>query len=410
MNPTILTGATGFLGGHLLAALLERGEQVLVLGRAAGGRSLAARIASLLDWFGLGHHEVETLEVDLAEPRCGLAGDRYRALCARAGPFIHCASDTRFSERRRPEIVATNVYGLGHVLDLFADSRAPFFHYVSTAYVAGRTNAHCPEALVDGEHEFANVYEETKAHAERVVAARCRRAGLPYTILRPSVVYGHSRTGRSTRFNALYHPVKSLAYLKEIYLNDLSIGGLSARALGIKQLESGVMRLPLRVFVAHRGRLNLIPIDYFVSAVLRILETAEDGAIYHLTSDAPTTLDEVARYCQDFLRLEGIEIIEGEPNGTPLSPPEELFRKFVGPYLPYLADTRSFDRRHTDQATGGLRPPPLSYEIFERCMQYAMSVDWGFGEAQAPAAAPCSTGVPVQISGQARLPQANHQQ
>ena len=39
----ILTGATGFLGGHLMAALLQRGERLVILGRASAGASLADR-------------------------------------------------------------------------------------------------------------------------------------------------------------------------------------------------------------------------------------------------------------------------------------------------------------------------------------------------------------------------------
>ncbi|MFA6109132.1 MAG: SDR family oxidoreductase [Candidatus Latescibacterota bacterium] len=375
----ILTGATGFLGGHLMAALLERGDRVVVLGRASEGRSLADRIAGHLAWFGLSARgdQVETAEADLRQPRCGLAEDRYRALCARAGPVVHCASDTRFSERRRQEITETNVHGLRRILDLAADSRTPFFHYVSTAYVAGKTSGRCPEELVAC-GDFANVYEETKAHAEREVAARCQRDGLPYSIIRPSIVYGDSRSGRSTRFNALYHPVKSLAILREIYLNDLaSQGGEKARACGIALERGGVLRLPLRVFVGRRGHLNLIPIDYFVSAVECILERAEAGAIYHLTSDSPITLGDLAGYCQSFLKIAGIEIIEGSSGETPLNPPEALFQKFLEPYLPYLADARSFDRRHANRATCGLKPPEFSYDIFERCMSYAISVSWG---------------------------------
>ncbi len=377
----ILTGATGFLGGHLMAALLARGDRLVILGRASGGRSLADRIRDLLGWFGLGDGSgrIETVEADLQRPRCGLEKRRYEALCAHAGPIIHCASDTRFSELKREEITETNLRGLQRIVELAVDSRAPFFHYVSTAYAAGKMSGCCPEELACTS-DFFNVYEETKSRAEREVAARCRREGLRYTIIRPSIVYGDSRSGRSTRFNALYHPVKSLAYLREIYLNDLqNHGGQKARSCGMSLQCGDVLRLPLRVFLVRRGRVNLVPVDYFVSAVERILEHGESGAIYHPTSDSPRTIDDLAAYCQSFLKIEGIEIIEGPPNGTPLNPPEALFQKFIEPYLPYLADTRTFDRRQANRATFGLEPPEFSYDVFERCMSYAVSVDWRDG-------------------------------
>jgi nucleoside-diphosphate-sugar epimerase len=380
----ILTGATGFLGGHLMAALLARGKRVVILGRASEDSSLSDRISSLLAWFDLGDRRdrVEIVEADLRRPRCGLEKDGYHALCAQAGPIIHCASDTRFSERKRQEITETNLHGLERILDLAVDSQAPFFHYVSTAYVAGKLTGCCPEELVYV-GDFANVYEETKARAEQEVAARCKRDGLCYTIIRPSIVYGDSRSGRSTRFNALYHPVRSLACIREIYLNDLqNQGGKKARDCGIVLEDGAVLRLPLRLLLARRGHLNLIPIDYFVTAVESILEHREAGAIYHLTSDLPKTIEDLAAYCQSFLKIQGIEIVEGPPNGIPLNPPEALFQKFMEPYLPYLTDTRTFDRRQANRATLGLEPPEFSYDVFERCMNYAVSVNWGNQRSQ----------------------------
>ena len=377
----ILTGATGFLGGHLMAALLQRGERLVILGRASAGVSLADRIGRLLRWFGLDDRgdQIETAESDLIQPRCGLSRPRYEALCAMGASIIHCAADTRFSERNRRAITAANVEGLKGILDLAADSHAPFFHHVSTAYVAGRCSGICPEQLVHS-GEFNNVYEETKARAEQEVAVRCGREGLAYTIIRPSIVYGDSRSGRSTCFNALYHPVRSLSCIRDIYLDDIRYrGGHKARACGIALRDGGVVRLPLRVFLSRRGHVDLIPVDYFVSAVMTILQHAESGAIYHLTSDAPTTIDDLAAYSQAFLRVDGIEVVDGSSNGVPLTPPEALFQRFVEPYLPYLADTRRFDRRQAIRATAGLTPPALTYEIFERCMSYAMGVDWGNG-------------------------------
>jgi nucleoside-diphosphate-sugar epimerase len=385
--PVILTGATGFLGGHLMAGLLERGRRLVLLGRAREETSFAERVTRLLAWFGLEHRsgQIETVEADLLEPACGLPRPLRAALCAQAGPIIHCAADTRFSERNRREITATNVHGLRGILNLAAASRASFFHYISTAYVAGRTSGCCSEQLVRTS-DFTNVYEETKARAEHEVAAHCAREGLAHTIIRPSIVYGDSRTGRSTRFTALYYPVKSLLCLRDIYLDDIRHhGGKKAQACGILLEDGGVLRLPLRIFLARRGQVNLIPIDYFVAAVMSILERAEAGTVYHLTSESPTTIDDLGAYSQAFLKVAGLEIIDGPPNGARLTPPEALFQRFIEPYLPYLADTRSFDRRHARRATVGLNPPELTYEVFERCMGYAMSVNWGNG-GQAPAA------------------------
>lgn len=379
----VLTGATGFLGGHLMAALLERGDRLVVLGRPAKGLPLRERISRYLDWLGQSHRSdrVETVESDFLRPFCGLSPARYEALRSRAWPIIHSASDTRFTELRRREITDANVHSLKGILGLAEDSRAPFFHYVSTAYAAGIGQTHCPERpAVSG--EFANVYEETKAQAEREVVALCTRLSIPYTLIRPSIVYGDSRTGRSTRFNALYFHVRSLQLIRDIYLNDIRTNnGRKSREHGAALDDNGVLHLPLRVVLPRRGSLNLVPVDYFVSATLAILDTAKDGFVYHLTSPHSKDLEELAAYCESFLKIKGLDFRYGPPNGASFSPPEALLNRFIEAYRPYLADTRRFDRDHTDAATGGLQVPELTYENFKRCMDYAVGVEWDAGHA-----------------------------
>lgn len=375
----VLTGATGFLGSHLLAALIQQGYRVAVLGRSSAAASLSVRISTLLEWFGLQQlaNRVETFESDFLRPLCGLSPDSYQELCARKGQIIHCCSDTRFGEQIRRESVAANVESLAEIITLARNSSAPWLHYVSTAYAAGTSSSYCPEEAVSGTG-FVNVYEETKARAEEEISRECRKQGTPYTIIRPSIVYGDSRTGRANRFNALYSHVKSLYYLKEIYLNDLRHhGGAKAGACGISLDEQGVLRLPLRVAVARTGRVNLIPVDYFVAATLAIMGKPLSGGIYHLTSDKPKTLEELASYCETFLNIRGIDITCSPPPCGTMTPPEALFNRFIEPYLPYLADNRSFERRRTIAATRGLQPPDFTYDIFARCMAYAVSANWG---------------------------------
>jgi hypothetical protein len=71
-------------------------------------------------------------------------------------------------------------------------------------------------------------------------------------------------------------------------------------------------------------------------------------------------------------------VITGEPGSeNTRNPAEELFDHFIKPYVPYISDNRVFIRKNTDRITHGTLPPDLSYEIFERCMDYAVSVDWG---------------------------------
>lgn len=375
-----LTGATGFLGSHLMDALVRKGRSLVILGRRREGMSLADRVDALLAWFDVKGRGalVETVEVDLLEPRLGLERHQYDALCGKVSEIIHCASDTRFSERSRREATETNVHALPGIIRLAKDSAARYFHYVSTAYVSGPGPA--PEAPILS-RTFSNVYEETKAEAERQVAARCSLQATPFTIVRPSIVYGDSVTGRSNRFNALYYHIRALLLIRDIYLNDIrEHGGRKSREIDVHLDPEGILHLPLRIFLARRGHVNLIPVDYFVAVMLSVLESPRSGRIYHITSDAPRTTGDLAAYCERFLRIRGIETVYGEgQNGGVQNPPEEIFNKLVRPYLPYLSDTRSFDRTNTKSLAAGLSAPDLTYDVFERCMRYAVGADWGNG-------------------------------
>ncbi len=384
-----LTGATGFLGSHLMAGLIRAGHRVVVLGRSRNGTGLADRVDALLDWFGLEscRERIDAVEVDLLEPRLGLSRRRYDTLCPLTAGIIHCASDTRFSERCRRESMDINVAGLHGIVTLARDAGAGCFHYVSTAYVCPTSPSLCAEVPA-GPRAFANVYEEMKTLAEAEVAALCSRHAVPYTIVRPSIVYGDSATGRSNRFNALYYHVRALQLIRDIYLNDIEHhGGLRSRGAGIHLDDEGTLHLPLRIFIPRRGQVNLIPVDHFVAVMAEILGDPRTGTIYHVTSDAPRTTEELAGYCERFLRIRGIELVCGEEmDRTVQNPAEEVFNKLVKPYLPYLADTRRFDRRNTAKLTAGLSTPEMTYAVFERCMRYAVSVNWGSTNGRPPGA------------------------
>ncbi len=98
-----LTGATGFLGSHIMASLLERRYQVIILGRSTKAETLRQRISKLMRWFGIEESIVhpDTVDIDFSKPLIGIPEAKYKELCAMADQIIHCASDTNFSERKR---------------------------------------------------------------------------------------------------------------------------------------------------------------------------------------------------------------------------------------------------------------------------------------------------------------------
>lgn len=376
----VLTGATGFLGAFLMVAFLERGYNVTVLGRSKMDISLSDRLLHLVRWFNIPDpgERLCSIEADFSKRHLGLNDEVYGHLCAAAGKIIHCASDTSFTESSRVRVMATNVNSLPALLEFAADAQTEQLYYVSTAYASGMCEGLCLETPITSKC-FTNVYEESKAQAEGLISRYCENHGVPLSILRPSIVYGHSKTGKSLKFNALYFPVKSLSYIREIFVKDIiDQGGKRSRQWGISLDNDGILHLPLTVYLPNRGSVNLIPIDYFVEAALGIIEHPGSSGIYHITSDNPPDMATLIEYSERFLGVRGIHALWGQAQRNPTpNPAEELLDRFIEPYRPYLSDRRIFDRSRTENITSGLSSPPFTYAIYERCMNYAVACDWG---------------------------------
>jgi len=380
-NPVIaLTGATGFLGSHLMAGMITKGYNIIVFGRPAKNESLKERIFRLLKWFGVDSmsDQVTCIDTDLSQDNLGISAGEYSRLCSVVDSVIHCASDTSFSESKREKVMAANINNLKGILEFSKNSHVNFFHYISTAYVAGTGVTYCKETLSSAK-TFTNVYEESKAAAENIISRFCDKNNIPISIIRPSIVYGNSQTGRSLKFNALYFPVRSAQFIRDIYLNDLmNNGGLKASKNGVFIDNEGYLFLPLKIYLPYEGDINIIPVDYFVNTTIKIIENCSIYGIYHLTNPYRTTMKILAKYYEQLMKVRGMEIIYGPmPNDLLRNPAEGLFDRFIEPYRPYLSDNRIFDRTNTKLITDNLNPPEFTYEIFKTCMEYGIKVNWG---------------------------------
>ena len=375
-----LTGATGFLGSHLMASLLSKGYNVVVFGRPAKNETLMERITRLLQWFGVENRSDQVLcvDADLSCDHLGIENGEYLRLSSAVGSVIHCASDTSFSESKREKVMAANINNLKGIMEFSKKANVSFFHYISTAYVAGTGAINCKEILSSSK-TFTNVYEESKAAAENIISEFCEKNSINLSIIRPSIVYGDSHSGKSLKFNALYFPVRSAQSIRDIYLNDINNnGGLKSAKNGVYIDKEGYLFLPLRIYLPREGDLNIIPVDYFVSATINIIENCSRSGIYHLTNNFPTTMKIIAEYYGKLMKVRGIEIKYGNPPAdVERNPAEELFDRFIEPYRPYLSDNRVFDRTNATLATGNLNPPQFTWEIFKTCMEYAIKVNWG---------------------------------
>jgi thioester reductase-like protein len=182
----LLTGATGFLGAHILRELLRRRMNVVCLVRNED------RLKPTMKTYFPKEYEYFTYKVvkgDIEQPHFGLTDTEYETLISKVDMVIHTAANVRHTGHYE-DLERTNVIGTQNVIDFCMDANA-ILQYTSTASVngAGTVKQTNPDATFDefnldiGQEYSQNVYIHSKYKAEeRVLLAR--EAGLRTNIFR----------------------------------------------------------------------------------------------------------------------------------------------------------------------------------------------------------------------------------
>ena len=133
---------------------------------------------------------VEIYESDITHNNLGLETEEYSKLCYEVDEVFHCAAVTHFEMQGADEHVAVNIKGTEHVLQFANSGKQKRFHYISTAYVAGKQNCTIYENEMVDEPLFNNEYERSKCVAEQFVVKYAKSNDIPYTIYRPGIIVG----------------------------------------------------------------------------------------------------------------------------------------------------------------------------------------------------------------------------
>ena len=167
---TLVTGATGFTGGHLARALAADGTRVRVIARSAA-RARAALPAG-----------VELVEGDLSDP----------ATVARAmdgvGTVYHIAAMYRQAGHRDADYALVHVEATRLLLEAACSQRVRRFVHCSTVGVHGHVAS--PPADEEAPYGPGDVYQRTKLDGELLARSYHRERGLPVTVARPTAIYG----------------------------------------------------------------------------------------------------------------------------------------------------------------------------------------------------------------------------
>jgi dihydroflavonol-4-reductase len=179
-----VTGGTGFIGGHVVRRLLDRGDEVVALVRdPEKGKALR----------DIGADLVEADLADEAAIRNGIRG---------CDAVIHGAAvyEVGIPKDEHPAMYAANVRGTEHVLRAALDEKVPRVVYISTVGAFGNTHGRVvDETYLHPGEDFTSYYEETKYKAHQIARRMIDDEGLPCVIVQPGGVYGpgdHSAIGR----------------------------------------------------------------------------------------------------------------------------------------------------------------------------------------------------------------------
>ena len=169
MKPTLVTGATGFIGWHVAKKLLERGHSVRALARPG------SQVHGL---------EVKVVEGDLRDP----------ASLARAvdgcGIVFHLAADYRLWAKNPRELFHSNVDGTRALLEAARSAGVERFVYTSTVGCIGMPenqdgDEQSPVTLQD----MTGAYKRSKFQAEQT-ALEFAQSGFPVIIVNPTAPIG----------------------------------------------------------------------------------------------------------------------------------------------------------------------------------------------------------------------------
>ena len=239
----LVTGATGFTGGHLAAMLASRGDEVRALVRP--------RSRSKFDRSGLPSKGVTAVEGDLAD-----AGAVRRA-AEGVDVVYHIAATYREAGQPNSAYRAINVQGTANVLEAARAGGARRMVHCSTGGVHGHIAN--PPANEDAPFNPGDVYQETKLEAERAARAFGDRTGFDVVVARPIGIYGPGDTRFLRMFRGLARgnfPMigNGTAFYHLTFIDDLVEGfrlcGTAPAAKGRTYLLAGPRYTTLEQLVA----------------------------------------------------------------------------------------------------------------------------------------------------------------
>jgi NAD(P)-dependent dehydrogenase (short-subunit alcohol dehydrogenase family) len=259
-----VTGATGFIGRHLVGELLKREGTVYALVRE-GSRG---RLDALGRELGA-EDRLVPVSGDLSTEALGIDG-----FDERIDHLFHLAAVYDI-EADEESSVRANVDGTRHVAEFANSHEVGRFHHTSSIAVAGSYRGVFQEDMFDEGQRLPHHYHRTKYESEQYAR---ENVGARLLVYRPGIVIGHSETGEMDKVDGPYYFFKLIQKLRAAMPAWFPLAG------------------------PEGGKTNLVPVDFVARAMDHIghLPDAElPGDTFHLvdpeTMSVGQALNEFAR-------------------------------------------------------------------------------------------------------------------
>ena len=346
-----LTGATGFIGRHLVQRLLARDGEIYVLVREASQDRLNALIEG---WGSEAEARVQPVLGDLSEPRLGVSDEALAQLReASVAHFFHLAAVydmTAAADDERNRIA--NVDGTRNAVALANELGVGCFHHTSSIAAAGMYKGLFREDMFDEGQKLAHPYHRTKFEAEKIARTQTK---MPWRVYRPAIVVGNSMTGEMDKIDGPYYFFTAIKMARHYLPGWFPLVG------------------------PELGYTNIVPVDFVAGAMDHIAhEDGLDGQAFHLTNpksqrsgEVMNTIAAAAHAPQMSIRIDS-KLLKALPKGTigmlmQLPAAKGVRKALLADFgipdevIGYIGLTAQFDTRDTERALAGsgVAVPPL---------------------------------------------------
>jgi nucleoside-diphosphate-sugar epimerase len=352
-SATLVTGGNGFLGSLVAAAMLAEEQRRLLLPVRSATKvaDCTAKLRAGLEDYGISEADADELLrlatiIELPALQDLEALDQV-AKSMEVDEIVHCAGCVDYFDKSALRLA--NIDLTTALLAAASRWNVHRFLYISTAYCSGYRSDTIPERLHPdpSPDREPTEYTRSKRIAERLIANN----RIPFLIIRPSIIIGHSETGKYTGKNyGLYQLWRAFE-------------GLLCKEYS-----------PIWYTVAPPAPLDFIHQDAFQSAFIGIYHAVPSGAIVHLVADPvrrPTLRDLFWQWAEVYwpLEIHGYAQVDDVPLDL-IPRRQRRFLEFSAKNFEIATGTWRFERTHMDQLVAtGLNFVNATLDSIARCQR-----------------------------------------